>query len=81
MPLKAEYKPRFKKDLKGLPGADQADINEAINHFLLKTGKFDVLRLGADLWRLKTGAWRVFFTFNDDVIVFLTIKRRTSKTY
>lgn len=81
MPLKAEFKPRFKKDLKGLPGNDQADINEGINRFLLKTGKFDVLRLKDDLWRLKLGAWRVFFTFNDDVIVFLTIKRRTSKTY
>ena len=81
MPLRAEFRPRFKKDLQALPKGDQADINETINHFLAKNGKFDVLRLNADLWRLKVGPWRIFFEFHGDVIVFLTIKRRTSKTY
>ena len=71
----------IQKGSQGLPGNDQADINEGITRFLLKTGKFDVLRLKDDLWRLKLGVWRVFFTFNGDVIVFLTVKRRTSKTY
>lgn len=81
MPLKAEFRPRFRKDLRGLPRGDQADINETINHFLRKDGKFDVIRLNSELWRLKTGPWRIFFSFEGDLIVFLSISRRTSKTY
>ena len=81
MPLKAEFQPRFKKALKALPHDGQADINKAINNFLRKTGTFDVIRLNAELWRLKIGPWRVFFTFEGDLIVFLTVERRGSKTY
>ncbi len=81
MPLKAEFRPRFKKELKALPRDDQADINEAINNFLRKTGTFDVIRLNAESWRLKVGPWRIFFSFEGDLIVFLTVERRGSKTY
>jgi mRNA-degrading endonuclease RelE of RelBE toxin-antitoxin system len=81
MPLKAEFRPRFKKELKALPQDDQADINQAINNLLRKTGTFDVIRLHADVWRLKIGRWRVFFSFNGEVIVFLTVERWASKTY
>jgi hypothetical protein len=35
MPLKAEFRPRFKKELRILPSDDQAEINEAINRFSL----------------------------------------------
>ncbi|MBF0500241.1 MAG: hypothetical protein HQM09_08915 [Candidatus Riflebacteria bacterium] len=81
MPLKAEFRPRFKKNLKAFPVNDQANINEALNNFLRKNGKFDVIRLDANLWRLKMGDWRIFFEFNGDIIVFLNVERRTSKTY
>jgi len=81
MPLKAEFRPRFKKDLRALPDKDQNSINETINNFLNKNGQFDVIRLGDELWRLKIGPWRIFFDFIGDLIVFLYIKRRTSKTY
>lgn len=81
MPLKAEFRPRFKKEIKALPHDDQADINEAINNFLRKTGKFDVIRISAEQWRLKTGPWRIFFAFEGDLIIFLTVERRGSKTY
>lgn len=81
MPLQAEFRPRFRKELKALPRFDQADINEAINNFLRKTGKFDVIRINAELWRLKIGPWRIFFVFEGDLIIFLTIERRGSKTY
>ena len=81
MPLKAEYRPRFKKELKVLSRDDQADINEAINNFLRKTGTFDVIRINAESWRLKVGPWRIFFSFEGDLIVFLTVERRGSKTY
>lgn len=81
MPLKADFQQRFLKNLRDLPVKDQKDINVTINNFLQKNGKFDVIRLEADLWRLKIGSWRIFFAFNDDLIVFLSIKRRTSKTY
>mgnify|MGYP001560682317 CR=1 FL=1 len=81
MPLKVEFRVRFKKELKALPRDDQADINDAINNFLRKTGPFDVIRLNAEAWRLKIGPWRVFFTFEGELIVFLTVERRGSKTY
>ena len=73
--------PRFKKNLKALPPGDRLAIDEAINSFLRKTGKFDILRLKDNLWRLKISHWRVFFLFDGDVITFLFIERRTSKTY
>lgn len=81
MPLKADFQPRFLKELRSLPDKDQKTINEAINNFLSKNGTFDVVRLEEDLWRLKIGPWRIFFDFVGDLIVFLYIKRRTSKTY
>jgi mRNA-degrading endonuclease RelE of RelBE toxin-antitoxin system len=82
MPLKADYKPRFKKELRGLPAKDQAEIKNGIESFVNKTGeKFDVLRLKDNLWRLKVGVWRVFFTFEGDLLTFTNVKRRTSKTY
>ncbi len=82
MPLRADYKPRFKKELRGLSCKDQAEIKKAIESFVNKTGeKFDVLRLQDDLWRLKIGVWRVFFTFEGDLLTFTNVKRRTSKTY
>ncbi|MCK9428276.1 MAG: hypothetical protein WCS82_10085 [Candidatus Riflebacteria bacterium] len=82
MPLIAYYKPRFKKELRGLSHKDQLEIKQAIENFVNKTGtKFDVLRLQDDLWRLKIGVWRVFFTFEGDLLTFTNVKRRTSKTY
>ena len=82
MPLRADYKPRFRKELRGLPYKDQAEIKKAIESFVDKTGeKFDVLRLQENLWRLKIGVWRVFFTFEGDLLSFTNVKRRTSKTY
>lgn len=82
MPLRAYYKPRFKKELCELPYKDQAEIKKAIDSFVNKTGKnFDVLRLQEDLWRLRVGVWRVFFTFEGDLITFTNVKRRASKTY
>lgn len=61
---------------------DQAEIIKAIDSFVNKTGqKFDVLRLQEDLWRLRVGVWRVFFTFEGDLITFTNVKRRASKTY
>lgn len=82
MPLRADYKPRFKKELRGLPYKDQSEIKQAIENFVNKTGeKFDVLRLQDDLWRLKIGVWRVFFTFEGDLLTFTNVKRRTNKTY
>lgn len=82
MPLRADYKPRFKKELRGLPRQDQADIKKAIEGFVNKTGeKFDVLRLQDDLWRLRIGVWHIFFTFEGDLLTFTNVKRRTSKTY
>ncbi len=82
MPLKADYKPRFKKELRGLPYKDQVEIKEAIESFVNKTGeKFDVLRLQEDLWRLRIGVWRAFFTFEGDLLTFTNVRRRTSKTY
>ncbi|EKD75482.1 MAG: hypothetical protein ACD_44C00115G0003 [uncultured bacterium] len=82
MPLRADYKPRFRKELRGLPYKDQAEIKKAIESFVDKTGeKFDVLRLQENLWRLKIGVWRVFFTFEGDLLTFTNVKRRTSKTY
>lgn len=81
MPLKSVFTPRFKKTLKGPPPEDRVTINRAINDFLRKTGKVDVIRLKENLWRLKIGNWRVFFLFEGDVITFLYVERRTSKTY
>lgn len=82
MPLRADYKPRFKKELRELPRKDQSDIKKAIEGFVNKTSeKFDVLRLQDDLWRLRIGVWRIFFTFEGDLLTFTNVKRRTSKTY
>ncbi len=82
MPLKAYYKPRFKKELCALPDKEQQEVIRAIEIFVNRTGeKFDVLRLQDNLWRLKIGVWRVFFTFEGDLLTFTNIKRRTSKTY
>ena len=82
MPLRADYEPRFKKELRELPAKDQAEIKKGIESFVNKTGeKFDVLRLQDDLWRLRIGVWRIFFTFEGDLLSFTNVRRRTSKTY
>jgi len=81
MPLKSVFMPRFKKTIKALPPDDRLAVDEAINNFLRKTGKFDIIRLKDNLWRLKEGPWRVFFLFDGDLITFLYVERRTSKTY
>jgi len=81
MPLKLSIKSKFTKKLKKLKSNDQEKIKDAIKAFIKNTGDFDILRLQKDLWRLKVGKWRVFFTFVKDVITLLTVEKRTTTTY
>ena len=81
MPLKLSIKSKFTKKFKKLKPNDQKKIIDAIKAFIKNTGDFDILRLQKDLWRLKIGKWRVFFTFVKDVITLLTVERRTTTTY
>ena len=81
MPLKLSIKPKFVKKLKKLNLSDQIKIKNAIKAFVNNAGDFDVIRIKKDLWRLKTGKWRVFFTFVKDIVTLLTVERRKSKTY
>jgi len=81
MPIKLSIKSKFTKNFKKLKPTDQASIKKAIKAFVNNTGDFDVLRIQKELWRLKIGKWRVFFTFVQDVVTLLTVERRKSKTY
>ena len=81
MPLKLSIKSKFTKKLKRLKSNEQQKIIKAIKAFIKNTGDFDVIRLQKDLWRLKVGKWRVFFTFVKDVITLLTVERRKTNTY
>ncbi|MBF0409554.1 MAG: hypothetical protein HQM10_19595 [Candidatus Riflebacteria bacterium] len=80
MPLKPSFKSKFKKQLAKLDKADQIIINSEMNRFI-DGEKVDVRRLDGKQWRLKINDWRVFFFYEDDLIIFSEVKRRSSKTY
>ncbi len=80
MPLKSDYKDKFKKQLRKISKADQDVVNDEINNFLAGK-KVDIRRLDDVEWRLKVNDWRVFFDYEGDLITFTSVKRRTSKTY
>lgn len=81
MPIKLSIKSKFTKIFKKLKAIDQTNIKAAIKAFVNNTGDFDVLRIQKELWRLKIGKWRVFFTFVQDVVTLLSVERRNLKTY
>ena len=80
MPVKIEWKARFKKELCALSEKDQEAVRAEINRFRLGE-RVDLIRLDKANWRLKVGVWRVFITFSKGLVELLHVKRRTTTTY
>ena len=80
MPVKIDRKARFRKEFQALSEEDQETIIAEINRFQAGE-RVDLVRIRGDLWRLKTGVWRVFMTFSKGIAELLFIERRTTTTY
>ena len=76
---------KAKKSLRRIPRSDYNRISSLIdklklNPFLPSTQN---LKANTDIWRLKTGNYRIFLKLfpNEKVVFIFDIKRRTSTTY
>ena len=76
--LKIEFKPRARKDLSGLPAADQSRILQKVGmlqHGL--TGDIKRLTNFTPEYRLRVGDYRILFeVVEDSVIVYRILHRR-----
>ena len=80
MPVRIEWKSRFRKEFQALSEEDQDAIRTEINRFQAGE-RVDLIRIDGTTWRLKTGAWRVFLAFSKGLAELLFIERRTTTTY
>ena len=78
-------KPSCMSEIHGVPTAMSAQLWEKINYLVadpFPDGKLKKkLQVKKDLYRLRVGEYRVFYTFGDSWVRLLGIRRRDDKTY
>jgi mRNA-degrading endonuclease RelE of RelBE toxin-antitoxin system len=74
---------RSQKNLLKFPTKDQERIELILEELERNPFNGDIVRLGRNDWRRRTGNYRIFYTLNSDnfLIYVYKIERRTSKTY
>ena len=73
------------KELKKIPKVDAEKILDVIKLLPLNpyTGDIQKIRGEDDIWRRRTGSYRLFYKIkaDDSIILVFHLERRTSKTY
>jgi mRNA interferase RelE/StbE len=73
--FEVRFRPSVRKDLRGIPGADVRRILDRIRELSVDPRPIDCKKLtGRDLYRIRSGAYRVVYEIHDREVVVVVVK-------